>query len=53
MVKNGYCSPVRFHSSEYEELRVLMANRAQQGIQQPLDAVAAVCQHGARDLEEL
>jgi transposase len=27
MVKNGYYSPVRFHSSEYEELRVLMANR--------------------------
>lgn len=27
MVKNGYYSPVRFHSAEYEELRVLMANR--------------------------
>lgn len=27
MVKNGYYSPVRFHSEEYEELRVLMANR--------------------------
>jgi transposase len=27
MVKNGYYSPARFHSSEYEELRVLMANR--------------------------
>jgi transposase len=27
MVKNGYYSPVRFHSKEYEELRVLMANR--------------------------
>jgi hypothetical protein len=27
MVKNGYYSPVRFHSTEYEELRVLMANR--------------------------
>ena len=23
MVKNGYYSPVRFHSAEYEELRVL------------------------------
>lgn len=27
MVKNGYYSPVRFHSAEYEELRVLMGNR--------------------------
>ncbi|MDQ0914678.1 IS110 family transposase [Paenibacillus sp. V4I5] len=27
MMKNGYYSPVRFHSTEYEELRVLMANR--------------------------
>lgn len=27
MVKNGYYSPVRFHSTEYEELRVLMSNR--------------------------
>jgi transposase len=27
MVKNGYYSPVHFHSAEYEELRVLMANR--------------------------
>jgi transposase len=27
MVKNGYYSPVRFHSTEYEVLRVLMANR--------------------------
>lgn len=27
MVKNGYYSPVRFHSTKYEELRVLMANR--------------------------
>ncbi|GAA3409460.1 hypothetical protein GCM10020370_49660 [Paenibacillus hodogayensis] len=27
MVKNGYYSPVGFHSAEYEELRVLMANR--------------------------
>jgi hypothetical protein len=27
MVKNGYYSPVRFHSAEYEELRVLTANR--------------------------
>jgi transposase len=27
MVKTGYYAPVRFHSSEYEELRVLVANR--------------------------
>ncbi|MFE9279605.1 IS110 family transposase [Paenibacillus glucanolyticus] len=27
MVKNGYYSPVRFHSEAYEELRILMANR--------------------------
>jgi hypothetical protein len=27
MVKNGYYSPVRFHSTEDEELRVLMAIR--------------------------
>jgi transposase len=27
MVKNGYYSPVRFHTAEYEDLRVLMANR--------------------------
>ncbi|MBP1963058.1 IS110 family transposase [Paenibacillus aceris] len=27
MVKDGYYSPVRFHTVEYEELRVLMANR--------------------------
>ena len=27
MVKNGYYSPVRFHSAEYDELRVLMGNR--------------------------
>ncbi|EPY07491.1 transposase IS116/IS110/IS902 family protein [Paenibacillus alvei TS-15] len=27
MVKNGYYSPVRFHSAAYAELRVLMANR--------------------------
>lgn len=27
MVKNGYYSPVRFHPEDYEELRILMANR--------------------------
>lgn len=27
MIKNGYYSPVRFHSETYEELRILMANR--------------------------
>jgi transposase len=27
MIKNGYYSPVRFHSEAYEELRILMANR--------------------------
>ncbi|NOU95691.1 IS110 family transposase [Paenibacillus sp. LMG 31456] len=27
MVKNGYYAPVRFHQEEFEELRVLMANR--------------------------
>lgn len=27
MIKNGYYSPVRFHSEDYEELRILMANR--------------------------
>ncbi len=27
MIKNGYYSPVRFHSETYDELRILMANR--------------------------
>ncbi len=27
MIKNGYYSPVHFHSEAYEELRILMANR--------------------------